>query len=108
MEWKPASALPGLGVRTRVLNNETHLATVYEGEAAHAAGLSAGDILVAINDLRVTEANGLDRLLQSYQPGDTVLAHVFRRDELRSYLVKLGPAAATECVLKRANQAVAA
>jgi predicted metalloprotease with PDZ domain len=63
---------------------------VYEGGAAHHAGLSAGDALVAIDDLRVTASN-LDSLLTRYRIGDTVQIHAFRRDELMSFAVSLQP-----------------
>ena len=99
LAWKPAATVPTLDIRTRIANGETQLATVIEGGAGHAAGLSAGDVLLAIDGLRVTEKTGPDRLLQAYRPGDTVPIHVFRRDELRAFKVKLGAPAATECVL---------
>ncbi|HEY9278733.1 MAG TPA: PDZ domain-containing protein [Eoetvoesiella sp.] len=99
LKWDPASNVPTLDARTRVMHGETLLATVFEDGAAHSAGLSAGDILIAVNGLRVTESGGLDRLLQAYKAGQTVLIHAFRRDELRSFRVTLGSPANTECVL---------
>ncbi|HEX7643954.1 MAG TPA: M61 family metallopeptidase [Burkholderiaceae bacterium] len=81
-------AKPGLGVRTAREGNDCKLATVYEGQAAHKAGLSGGDLLVALDGLRVTAAN-LDKLLERYRIGDTVTLHAFRRDELMSFSVKL-------------------
>ncbi|WP_151448135.1 M61 family metallopeptidase [Lacisediminimonas profundi] len=74
-------AKPGLGARTAKEGNDCKLAAVYEYGAAHQAGLSAGDILVAIDGLRVTAGN-LDTLLGRYRVGDTVTVHAFRRDEL--------------------------
>ena len=82
------SAKPGLGVRTAREGNDCKLATVYEGQAAHRAGLSGGDLLVAIDGLRVTAAN-LDKLLERYRIGDSVRLHAFRRDELMSVSAKL-------------------
>ncbi len=61
--------------------NECKLAHVYEGGAAHRAGLSANDVLAAIDGLRVTGSN-VDRLLARYAVGDAVTVHAFRRDEL--------------------------
>ncbi|HEX8957752.1 MAG TPA: M61 family metallopeptidase [Burkholderiaceae bacterium] len=81
-------AKPGLGVRTVREGNDCKLATVYEGQAAHKAGLSGGDLLVALDGLRVTAAN-LDKLLERYRIGDTVTLHAFRRDELMNFSVKL-------------------
>ncbi|MBB5446234.1 MULTISPECIES: M61 family metallopeptidase [unclassified Paraburkholderia] len=81
---------PSLGVRLRG-GADCALATVHEGSAAQKAGLSAGDVLIAIDGLRVTGGN-IDALLSRYQPGAKVDVHAFRRDELRVTQVKLdGP-----------------
>ncbi|MDR5834919.1 PDZ domain-containing protein [Caballeronia sp. LZ034LL] len=85
-----AALKPTLGVRVRG-GAECALAVVHEGGAAQKAGLSAGDVLVAIDGLRVTGAN-LDSLLSRYLPGAKVEIHAFRRDELRRTELKLdGP-----------------
>ncbi|MBB5428687.1 putative metalloprotease with PDZ domain [Paraburkholderia sp. JPY158] len=81
---------PSLGVRLRG-GADCALATVHEGSAAQKAGLSAGDVLIALDGLRVTGGN-IDALLARYQPGAKVEVHAFRRDELRVTQVKLdGP-----------------
>ena len=77
-----------LGVRTKTENGELVLATVYPGGAAHAAGLSAGDALVALDGLRVTPTN-LDVLLGRKRPGETVEMMAFRRDELMRFTLTL-------------------
>ena len=81
---------PSLGIKTASENNEFKLATVYSQGAAQAAGLSAGDILLAIDGLRVTPAN-VDRQLARHQPGDSIKVHAFRRDELMEFEVRLDP-----------------
>ncbi|HEY8026628.1 MAG TPA: PDZ domain-containing protein [Burkholderiaceae bacterium] len=81
-------AKPGLGVRTTRDGNDCKLAAVYEGHAAHRAGLSGGDLLAALDGVRVT-AGYLDKLLERYRVGDVVTLHVFRRDELMCFTVKL-------------------
>ncbi|TAL92252.1 MAG: M61 family peptidase [Paraburkholderia sp.] len=78
---------PSLGVRVRG-GADCTLATVHDGSAAQKAGLSAGDVLIAIDGLRVTGSN-LDALLARYLPGAKVEVHAFRRDELRAAQVKL-------------------
>lgn len=100
ISWTPASSLPSLDARVRTERGETRVSTVLENGAAHAAGISAGDTLVAINGLRVSDPASLDRLLTAYQPGDTVAVHVFRRDELRVFIVVLNEPAATQCTLE--------
>lgn len=85
-----AAAKPTIGARPRG-GADCTLAAVYEGGAAHRAGLSAGDTLIAVDGLRVTGTN-LDALLARYRPGDKVEVHAFRRDELRTAKLKLdGP-----------------
>lgn len=76
-------AKPSLGARIVKDGNDAKLASVHEGSAAHRAGLSAGDVLVAIDGLRVNASN-LDGLLGRLRIGDVVTIHAFRRDELFS------------------------
>ncbi|MBC3929000.1 M61 family metallopeptidase [Undibacterium sp. CY21W] len=85
---KPAS----LGVKVARDANGCKIAHAYEGRAAHLAGLSANDILVAINGLRVSVADVGDNLavaIGRYRVGDTVEIHAFRRDELLVVKAKL-------------------
>ncbi len=77
-----------LGVRLTKEGNSSKIAAVYEGGVAHAAGLSAGDVFVAIDGLRVP-VSGPEGLLARYRQNDTVTIHVFRRDELMVIPVKL-------------------
>ena len=91
LKWETAkSAPPSLGAKTSSEGKELKLATVYDGGAAQAAGLSAGDILLAIDGLRVTPT-GLDKQLARHQPGDAINVHAFRRDELMTFTVHLNP-----------------
>jgi predicted metalloprotease with PDZ domain len=69
---------------------DAKLSAVHEGGAAHHAGLSAGDLVVAIDGLRVTgNPSNLEALLGRYRVGDTVALHAFRRDELMTFNVLL-------------------
>jgi predicted metalloprotease with PDZ domain len=92
------NAKASLGVRGTREGSDCKLANVYEGGAAHRAGLSAGDLLVAIDGLRVSSTN-LDTVLARYRVGDTVTLHAFRRDELLSFAVKLRADDAPQMVL---------
>lgn len=88
----PISKKVALNVRCTKAGADCKLAHVYEDGAAHRAGLSAGDIVMAIDGLRVTAddaSNQLARLLAPYKVGESVEVHVFRRDELLSLKVKL-------------------
>lgn len=100
LNWKSSNPLPSLDVRfSENACNELKLATVYENGAAHQAGLSAGDLLIAIDGLRVTNQQRLKQLLKAYQAGDSVQLHVFRRDELRTFTARLNPAPLDTCSL---------
>lgn len=79
---------PSLNVRVQQEAGLCKLASVHETGPAHQAGLSAGDVLIAVDSLRVTGSN-LDSLLQRYRVGDVVQIHAFRRDELMSFEVTL-------------------
>lgn len=85
LEDKRASAKPSLGVALGSDGRDCKLTHVYDGGAGQAAGLSAGDILLALDGLRVQVKGGknnLDTLLAAYKVGDKVELHAFRRDEL--------------------------
>ncbi len=62
------------------------LTQVHEGGAAHQAGLSALDIVIAIDGLRVSgNPANVDALLSRYRVGDKLTIHAFRRDELMAF-----------------------
>ncbi|MES2148364.1 MAG: PDZ domain-containing protein [Pseudomonadota bacterium] len=69
------------------VGRDASLSQVHEGGAAHRAGMSAGDVLVAVDGLRV--AGNPDALLSRYKVGETVTVHAFRRDELMCFDVTL-------------------
>jgi predicted metalloprotease with PDZ domain len=70
-----------LGVRTTEDPLGAKLTHVLDGGAAQLAGLSAGDVVVAIDGLRVT-ARTLEARLERFRPGARVQVHAFRHDEL--------------------------
>ena len=82
------SAKPSLDVNLGKDGNDCKLSSVHENGAAHRAGLSAGDILMAIDGLRVTAAN-LETLLSRYGVGSEIKIHAFRRDELMTFTATL-------------------
>jgi predicted metalloprotease with PDZ domain len=84
------STTPSLGARTGNDGKEVvTLSTVYRDGPAQSAGLSAGDILMAIDGLRVTPST-LEGLLARRKPGEEARIHAFRRDELMTFTVRLG------------------
>ena len=83
-----------LGVKLKREGDDCKLMQVFTGGAAHQAGLSAGDVLIALDGLRVSGADvaiSLGRLLASYRSGAQLVVHAFRRDELMTFTVRLQP-----------------
>jgi predicted metalloprotease with PDZ domain len=88
-----------LGARTAADGNDVKLTHVLDGGAALAAGLAAGDVIVAMDGIRVTPKTFEGRLGQ-LKPGDRARLHVFRRDELHELGITFAAAAADTCVLR--------
>ena len=89
---------PSLGLRLKPEGNEPVIATVFTGGPAQAAGLAPGDILVALDGLRISRDN-LDKLLLAAGEGAEVEIHAFRRDELQVRRARLAPAPLDTCEL---------
>ncbi|ETF03319.1 peptidase M61 [Advenella kashmirensis W13003] len=103
LSWQAERRAPGIGAVMRATaSGEPGLAQVLEGGAAHAAGLSAGDILLAMDGLRI-EVGNWEKLLSRCQAGQQVTLHYFRRDELRSTTLTLQAPANDQCSLNRSS-----
>ncbi len=94
---------PALGARTAAAGDGVRLTHVLDYGGAQAAGLSAGDVVIAIDGIKVSNGT-LDALLARRKLGATIHVHAFRRDELIEREVRLGhPELAVE--LKAAKDA---
>jgi len=71
---------------------------VLDGSPAQRAGISSGDVIVAIDGLRATPTNWA-ALLARYRPGDTVEVAAFRGDELTRFTVTVDARARDTCVI---------
>ncbi len=87
-----------LGAKFTSQDGAARISTVFDNGAARQAGLAAGDLICAIDNLRITHAN-LEQQINNYAIGDTVTVHAFRRDELLCFEVTLQGAPADSCVL---------
>ncbi len=67
---------------------------VEEGSAAQTAGLSAGDILLSINGIRVSSVDDLNSALLSLNAGDTVSITIYRNQKQYSTILTLDQAGA--------------
>ena len=80
------------------------LTTLFDRGAAQLAGLASGDLICAMDNLRITHTN-LERMLDSYRPGDTVTVHAFRHEELLRFELTLQAAPADTCQLTLSDDA---
>jgi predicted metalloprotease with PDZ domain len=87
-----------LGARSADDPAGARLTHVLDAGAAQAAGLCAGDVIVAVDGLKVSAKN-LDQRLARYQPGNVATLHAFRRDELLEVEVELLASPLDTCTL---------
>jgi predicted metalloprotease with PDZ domain len=83
-------APPSLGLWTAQRGHDLVVKTVLKDGPAMRAGLSAGDVLIAMDGLRVSETS-LKSQLGRKRTGDRVSVHAFRRDELLTVDLELEP-----------------
>lgn len=99
---KPSTAAaPRCTLGARV-GPDQKLAAVVAGGPASRAGLSANDVLVAIDGLKATPER-VTTTLSRYAPGEQVSVAAFRRDELMTFDVTLAEAPADTCYLTLAR-----
>jgi predicted metalloprotease with PDZ domain len=105
LEAAPANAAPALGWKLGGGNGEAKVLNVLEGGPAQVAGVSAGDVLVALDGLKVATAKAMDEMLARRRAGDEVTLHVFRRDELMCFRLLLAAPSADKFTLARSDRA---
>jgi len=93
-----------LGATTRERDHGLELTTVLDGGPAERAGLIPGDVLIALDRLRVTARNLAARLAR-LEAGERVTASVFRGDELLEVGLVLRAAPLDTCYLVKNEQA---
>jgi predicted metalloprotease with PDZ domain len=87
-----------LGIGYRERDSGLELTSVLDGGPAQRAGLNPGDVLVAVDRLKVNERN-LKRRLMRFEAGERVTASVFRGDELVEVGLVLRAAPLDTCYL---------
>ncbi len=97
---EPLKPKPDLGLVHRPNAAGVRVATVHDTGAALQAGLSAGDVLIALDDIKVT-SDTLDQVVARQSIGDRLKVHAFRRDELMRFEVVMKPAEPNTCYLWR-------
>jgi predicted metalloprotease with PDZ domain len=86
--------LPNLGIKTENTPQGLRIQSIFEGEAAHQAGLTHGDILVALNHKAISTTEHLLQQLQKIPNNQTVQVHYFRNNSLQ--VCNISPQIATQ------------
>ncbi|MBN2646785.1 MAG: M61 family metallopeptidase [Thiotrichales bacterium] len=90
-----------LGIQVQETAQQSlRIQNVWQESSAQLAGLSAGDEIVAINQLRVSSKSQLEQLLKRALPNAVWQCTYFRRDELRSTEITLRAAIQDRVVLQ--------
>lgn len=100
------TARPSLGIKVQGAEGGAQLQFVFTDGTAQHAGLSAGDVIIAVDGLRVSAAS-LEKLVAARRPGEVLEVHAFRRDELMQFRVMVGQAPLDTCVLQLPDDATA-
>jgi predicted metalloprotease with PDZ domain len=90
---------PSLGIKVQNADGGAQLQCVFSHGTASQSGLSAGDVVVAVDGLRVNGAT-IEKMLATRRIGDVLDVHAFRRDELMRFRVTVGQAPNDTCVLQ--------
>jgi predicted metalloprotease with PDZ domain len=85
------------GIKTKQSSHGLQITAVEKNSTAWQAGFMLDDIIIAINGLRITDKDLIERL-KNFKPEDRLRVTYFRRDELDTRMIVLG--AAPEAKLK--------
>jgi predicted metalloprotease with PDZ domain len=89
---------PWLGVRMTAEPGGVRLMQVLDDGIAQQAGLSAGDLVIALDGLKADQAS-LEQRVARFQPDQRFRIHAFRRDELMQFECVAKPSPKNVCVL---------
>lgn len=93
-----------LGVRYGSDPLGAKLLNVFDAGPAQQAGLSAGDVIIAVDNIRATQEN-IEKLLANHRGKTDVEIHAFRRDELMRFTVPVRTAPEDTCFLLQDDNA---
>ena len=77
------------GIKTKQVTNGLQITSVEKNSPAWQSGLTLGDIIVAVNGLRMADKD-LTTRLTNFKPKDSMSVTFFRRDELVTRMIILG------------------
>ncbi len=102
---RAAGGVPlALGIAYKSRDHGLELTAVLDDGPAQRAGLQPGDVLVALDRLRITDRT-LKRRLARFEPGERVTCSYFRGDELLEAGLVVQPAPQDTCWLRLEDRA---
>jgi putative serine protease PepD len=86
----PDRALMGVTTQPTGEGPGVEIVEIAEGSGAADSGLRVGDVIVAVDDIEVTDPTSLGAAIATYQPGDTITVTVDRDGSMQEFAVTLG------------------
>lgn len=103
IQASPAKDGPFTGFYPQFRSDGMFVRFVLNESPAHQAGISAGDVLVAINDRKLTESR-LKRILASHQKGHALRVLGFRAEQLMQFDLVPEPSQPSEWKITKVEQ----
>ena len=97
---------PRASLGVKLASGDAKVVYAFRDGAAARAGVAAGDVIIAADGLKVG-AESLDKAVARRKPGERIVLHAFRRDELMTFEVTLDSAPADTCWLTLDEKAAA-
>lgn len=88
-----------LGARLAMRDGQLTIVNAYNGQPAERAGLAPGDMVIALDGLRIGNEAAAKAMLGRRRPGDRMRVHAFRHDELIERELELEAPQKTEAKL---------
>ncbi|MDD4515319.1 Do family serine endopeptidase [Massilibacteroides sp.] len=77
-----------------------YVASFAERSTAKEAGIEEGDVIIAVNDVKIKSSNALQEQISKYRPGDKVKVKVNRKGTEKTFTVELRNAQGSTKVIK--------
>ena len=89
------------------INDGAYIVSLSDNSSAQKAGVKEGDIITAINGVKVKTSQELRAQISKYSPGNKVEVQVYRDDAYKNFTVELKNDQGTTEVVKQSNLKVA-
>jgi predicted metalloprotease with PDZ domain len=92
------TAVPVIGVKFGIEENQVKLIHVFVDGPACKAGMAAGDVVLAVDGLKISMQDPGQQFAR-YPRGEVLKVHAFRRDELMVFDIVPEPGPKDTCIL---------